>query len=154
MIWYQGCLKSIPLHKVPEWYYIMMRDPAGDSFWEMIWYKPANCISFYQLLPQCVCPSSHKNLLNITFKLLNSKGQEKFIISIRNYLISYKFHFLPVIYTHGKLYACSWTTLQYQSIPSPLNILRPRGNGQHFADDIFTYIFLKENDKILIQISL
>ena len=34
-----------------------------------------------------------------------------------------------------------------------INTLRPGQNG-HFADDIFEYIFLKENYDTLIQISL
>ena len=34
------------------------------------------------------------------------------------------------------------------------NILRPRRNGQHFADDIFKRIFFNENVWILIKISL
>ena len=41
---------------------------------------------------------------------------------------------------------CSWIEL--------LNILRPRQNGRHFADDIFKYIFLNENVWIPIKISL
>ena len=32
--------------------------------------------------------------------------------------------------------------------------LRPRQNGRHFADDIFTWIFVNENIWILIKISL
>ena len=35
-----------------------------------------------------------------------------------------------------------------------LNTLRPRQNGRHFADDTFKRIFLNENNKILIKISL
>ena len=34
------------------------------------------------------------------------------------------------------------------------NTLRPRQNGRHFADDIFKCIFLNENVRILIKISL
>ena len=34
------------------------------------------------------------------------------------------------------------------------NILRPRQNGRHFADDTFKCIFLKENVRISIKISL
>ena len=34
------------------------------------------------------------------------------------------------------------------------NTLRPRQNGRHFADDTFKRIFLNENVKILIKISL
>ena len=34
------------------------------------------------------------------------------------------------------------------------NTLRPRGNGHHFPDDIFKYIFLNDNVCILIKISL
>ena len=35
-----------------------------------------------------------------------------------------------------------------------LNTLRPRQNGRYFADDIFKCIFLNENDRISIKISL
>ena len=34
------------------------------------------------------------------------------------------------------------------------NTLRPRQNGRRFADDVFKYIFLNENVRILIKISL
>ena len=36
----------------------------------------------------------------------------------------------------------------------PLNSLRPRQNGRHFADDIFKRIFVNENVRISIEISL
>ena len=35
-----------------------------------------------------------------------------------------------------------------------LNPLRPRQNGRHFPDDIFKYIFLDENVRISLKISL
>ena len=35
-----------------------------------------------------------------------------------------------------------------------LNILRPRQNGRHFADDIFKWIFLNENVWVPTEISL
>ena len=34
------------------------------------------------------------------------------------------------------------------------NTLRPRQNGRHFADNIFKCIFLNENARILLNISL
>ena len=37
---------------------------------------------------------------------------------------------------------------------SVVNTLRPRPNGRHFADDTFKRIFLNENDRISIKISL
>ena len=36
----------------------------------------------------------------------------------------------------------------------PVNSLRPRQNGRHFADDIFKRIFFNENFRIPIKISL
>ena len=36
----------------------------------------------------------------------------------------------------------------------PIDTLRPRQNGRHFADDIFKRNFLNENIRILIKISL
>ena len=38
--------------------------------------------------------------------------------------------------------------------PTGLNTLRPRQNGRHFTDDIFKCIFLNENVRIPIKISL
>ena len=38
--------------------------------------------------------------------------------------------------------------------PEALNTLRPIQNGRHFADDTFKRIFLKENVRISIEISL
>ena len=37
---------------------------------------------------------------------------------------------------------------------SPINAMRPRQDGRHFADDIFTCIFFNENGFILIKFSL
>ena len=45
---------------------------------------------------------------------------------------------------------CNWG---YPS-ETHLNTLRPRQNGRHFADDIFKCIFLNENVRIAIKISL
>ena len=47
---------------------------------------------------------------------------------------------------------CSWVT--YHLAQSKINTLRPRQNERHFADDIFTCIFLNENAWIPIKISL
>ena len=37
---------------------------------------------------------------------------------------------------------------------SQLNTLRPRTNGRHFADDIFKCIFINENVRISLKISM
>ena len=50
-----------------------------------------------------------------------------------------------------------FNTLLYSSCKATsavLKTLRPRQNRRHFADDIFTYIFLNENVWIPIKISL
>ena len=39
-------------------------------------------------------------------------------------------------------------------LPQRVNTLRPRQNGRRFADDTFKRIFLNENVKITIKISL
>ena len=39
-------------------------------------------------------------------------------------------------------------------LPKPINTLRPRQNGRHFADDVFKCIFLNENVWISLMISL
>ena len=36
----------------------------------------------------------------------------------------------------------------------PVNTLRPRQNGRHFTDDTFKRIFMNENSRIPIKISL
>ena len=53
-----------------------------------------------------------------------------------------------------------WLTNKDLSLTGPFtnklqfNTLRPRQNGRHFPEDIFKCIFLNENVKILIKISL
>ena len=37
---------------------------------------------------------------------------------------------------------------------NPINTLRPRQNGRHFADDTFKRIFMNENVRISIKMSL
>ena len=55
------------------------------------------------------------------------------------------FHNLYWLFIGQGLRLSSWCTL---------NSLRPRQNGRHFADDTFKRIFLKENVRISIKISL
>ena len=43
---------------------------------------------------------------------------------------------------------------EHSKFRQPLNTLRPRQNGRHFPDDIFDYIFLNANVRILLAISL
>ena len=57
------------------------------------------------------------------------------------------------------LLVISWMFLLFPEcsfyiVLSSFNTLRPRQNGRHFADDIFKCIFLKENVRISINISL
>ena len=55
------------------------------------------------------------------------------------------------------IHACRRTTEHYSDIawtPWYLNMLRLGQNGHHFADDTFKRIFLNENAKIWIKISL
>ena len=47
-----------------------------------------------------------------------------------------------------------WHPPNNKSANKLLNILRPRQNGRHFADDVFKCIFLNENVWILLKISL
>ena len=51
---------------------------------------------------------------------------------------------------HPRLF---WWLATWQSIES-VNTLRPRQHGRHFADDTFKRIFLNENVRISIKISL
>ena len=46
------------------------------------------------------------------------------------------------------------TDLWFKGAESNVNTLRPRQNGRHFADDIFKCIFLNENIRITLKISL
>ena len=64
---------------------------------------------------------------------------------------------------HNELKAVTFDSLQKspmaagkvnQSPCQPINTLRPRRNGRHFADDILKCIFLNENVRIPIEISL
>ena len=48
----------------------------------------------------------------------------------------------------------SWDTLHTGDRWVAINKLRPRQNGRHFADDISKYIFLYENARISLKISL
>ena len=47
-----------------------------------------------------------------------------------------------------------FTEISIRSVIINLNMLRPRQNGHHFADDTFRRISLNENDRITIKISL
>ena len=47
-----------------------------------------------------------------------------------------------------------WLLARIHLSPAPINTLRLRQNGRHFADDIFKCIFLSENVRIAIKISL
>ena len=54
---------------------------------------------------------------------------------------------------------CQWSKCSLSWRPTKpkqptVNTSRPRQNGRHFPDDIFTYIFLNENVKTFIKISL
>ena len=57
------------------------------------------------------------------------------------------FYLLPRNTSHWEKNSESLLCLQ-------LNTLRPRQNGRHFADDSFKRIFLNENSRILIKISI
>ena len=70
-------------------------------------------------------------------------------------------------FNYGQVMACCLTAPSHYLIqcrlraapygatrPQQVNTLRPRQNGRHFADDIFKWIFLNENVRISIKISL
>ena len=59
-------------------------------------------------------------------------------------------------YLHCKLSWLSWTILMGQGpdLMIILNTLRPRQNVRHFTDNIFKCIFLNENVRIQVRISL
>ena len=68
------------------------------------------------------------------------------------------FHFCLGCYCGGysqngrsNLSSCDW---KYYVIYGGINTLRPRQNGRHFPDNIFKCIFLNENGRISIKISL
>ena len=62
------------------------------------------------------------------------------------------------IYCNGTRLYCvgKWTSnlIQGEKLLRMFNTLRPRQDGRHFADDIFTCIFFNENCCILIKLSL
>ena len=53
---------------------------------------------------------------------------------------------------HNQIY--DWPWVKPRQTPSFFNKLRPRQNGRHFPDNTFKRIFLNENIRILIKISL
>ena len=60
-----------------------------------------------------------------------------------------KFHDFPWLFQKIVLFQV------FQTLWEPcINTLRPRQNGRHFADDTFKHIFLKQNVRISIKISL
>ena len=61
-----------------------------------------------------------------------------------------------ILYRNSLLLTQEITTLIYCLISGDMsvNTLRPRQDGRHFPDDIFKCIFLNENTRILIKISL
>ena len=61
--------------------------------------------------------------------------------------------FVANLQTHYML-LLSFYLINYERKPFSLNTLRPRQNGRHFADDTFKHIFLNENVRISIKISL
>ena len=66
----------------------------------------------------------------------------------------YRLHwFLLVVYID--ILVLNYVISHNSALETPqLNTLRPRQDGHHFLDDIFKYIFLNGNLKILIKISL
>ena len=58
-----------------------------------------------------------------------------------------------ILFTWKPLPSCV-QIFTFKSQPQWVNTLRPRQNGRHFADDTFKRIFLNENVRISIKISL
>ena len=61
-----------------------------------------------------------------------------------------------LFYHFSKLRSCGAKTKKISIVEDtdPINTLRPRQNGRHFADDNFKRIFLNENVRLSIEISL
>ena len=57
-------------------------------------------------------------------------------------------------WSHNPRIHCTLPRMHWTSRYVPINTLRPRQNGRRFADDTFKRIFLNENVRILIKISL
>ena len=55
---------------------------------------------------------------------------------------------------NGSLERIWYCAAAHLIIPRFINTLRPRQNGHHFADDTFKHIFMNENVRISINISL
>ena len=78
----------------------------------------------------------------------------KLWVWVNNYiqLTQWDVHAWPYMNVNGKL---SWGSYWCNRFTSPyLNTLRPRQNGRHFLDDTIKRIFLNENIRISIEISL
>ena len=66
-------------------------------------------------------------------------------------------HIIAPVYSYkGQYISLHVSNLPYTqtTLHTPVNTLRPRLNGRHFADNIFKCIFLNENISIAIKISL
>ena len=71
----------------------------------------------------------------------------------KNHLHSEK-KFIIAFYLHtGFQLTMNWRQC-FVSSPEPINTLRPRQNGRHFADDTLKRIFVNENVSLSIKISL
>ena len=77
-------------------------------------------------------------------------------VKFHHYMVQYNMLLSVVLQQGNLLKIWLWT----KSNPCPnfwmplVNTLRPRQNGRRFADDMFKRIFLNENVRILIKISL
>ena len=68
--------------------------------------------------------------------------------------VEFPAHIGPVMQTYSIIRLDVLRNCRVAGEMRPINTLRPRQNGRHFADDIFKCIFLNENVWFLIKISL
>ena len=78
---------------------------------------------------------------------------------IRNLFQQGKLHFFMIYHqgeflAHHTMYYSLFILVRNSNAIWMFNTLRPRQDGRHFADDIFTCIFFNENCYILIKFSL
>ena len=60
----------------------------------------------------------------------------------------------PIVQEQGEIDHTDWAVCRCPRGPKMFNTLKPRQNGRHFADDIFKCIFVNENVRTSIKISL
>ena len=154
------------IHGATLWPTWGRQDPGGPhvghmnlAIWKWIHVLSYLCISFRTATP------ARGILLRMTIKSTRKKPTK--LCLIKHECVYNSCHFADDIFKHichnesGRILIQILNFRQHRfrwwrwpSSVTPFNTLRPRQNGRHFADDTFKRIFLNENVRISIKISL